>query len=66
MTEQDALVADVLAGFEPIGEVPENFADFVAERIAARPSPKPPVPDALDVINRKLDEVLALLRGTPE
>lgn len=66
MTSQDELAAEVLNGFTPIGEVPDQFSEFVQERIAARPSPKPADDDPLVEVNRKLDAILTLLGGTPE
>lgn len=65
MTGQEQLAADVLNGYTPIGEVPALFADAVTDHIARRPSPKPPDVDPLEAVNRKLDEILTLLRGTP-
>lgn len=61
--EQDA--ADILDGFVSLDgndTVPDAFAEFVADRIANRPSPAAYV-DPLTEIRDKLDEILTLLRG---
>lgn len=65
MTGQAELAAQILDGVVPIGEVPDNFADYVTDRIAHRPSPEPAV-GRLEAIESKLDEILTLLRGAPE
>ena len=54
-------VAEILDGFVEVSSVPEGFADFVAERVAARPSPEPQ-PDPFQTIVAKLDEILAILK----
>lgn len=65
MTEQETLAAQILDGYTPVGDVPDDFAEHVLESIARRPSPTPP-PDPLQAIHDKLDAILDLLRGTPE
>lgn len=67
MTPQEQLAAQILDSFTPVDRVPTPFAEYVAEQIAARPSPTTPTSDPLVEIRAKLDEILALLRGgTPE
>lgn len=64
MTDQHQLAADILGQVVPVGgEPPAGFAEWVHEQIAARPSPVATVQPTLADIDRKLDEILTLLRG---
>lgn len=64
--DQEQLAAEILDGYTPIDDVPSEFEQYVLDCIAARPSPAPPAADPLAAIVDKLDEILTLLRGTPE
>jgi hypothetical protein len=66
MTDPEAAAAEVLAGFQPIGNDHPRVRDFgeaVAAHVAVRPSPNVSEPSQADRIEQKLDEVLLLLRG---